>query len=104
MVAAAGFLRRLVGIYIFLCLILLPREKASFAKEISILVLPLQVDVFSFGISMWEILTGEEPYANMHFGAIIGKFILWYLSLVLISNGSAACVMMEGQHNHFHRK
>ncbi|KVI00296.1 Phox/Bem1p [Cynara cardunculus var. scolymus] len=30
------------------------------------------VDVFSFGISMWEILTGEEPYADMHCGAIIG--------------------------------
>ena len=22
---------------------------------------------------MWEILTGEEPYANMQFGAIIGQ-------------------------------
>ncbi|XP_024984188.1 uncharacterized protein LOC112520119 [Cynara cardunculus var. scolymus] len=31
-----------------------------------------KVDVFSFGISMWEILTGEEPYADMHCGAIIG--------------------------------
>lgn len=35
----------------------------------------LQVDVFSFGITMWEILTGEEPYANLHCGAIIGMFL-----------------------------
>lgn len=45
--------------------------------------------MFSFGISMWEILTGEEPYANMHCGAIIGKIMSWtFLSLVLILNGS----------------
>lgn len=29
--------------------------------------------MFSFGVVMWEILTGEEPYSNMHCGAIIGK-------------------------------
>ncbi|XP_059431970.1 uncharacterized protein LOC132165430 [Corylus avellana] len=34
-----------------------------------------KVDVFSFGISMWEILTGEEPYENMHCGAIIGGIV-----------------------------
>lgn len=42
-----------------------------------------QVDVFSFGITMWEILTGEEPYANMHCGAIIGKLFLLIQVIVI---------------------
>ncbi|XWS22398.1 hypothetical protein CRYUN_Cryun29cG0030500 [Craigia yunnanensis] len=34
-----------------------------------------KVDVFSFGIALWEILTGEEPYASMHCGTIIGGLV-----------------------------
>lgn len=40
----------------------------------------VQVDAFSFGIVMWELLTGEEPYANMHYGAIIGLKLTPYSS------------------------
>ncbi|KAE8732377.1 hypothetical protein F3Y22_tig00002237pilonHSYRG02010 [Hibiscus syriacus] len=36
-----------------------------------------KVDVFSYGISMWEILIGEEPYANMHSDAIISKILIY---------------------------
>lgn len=32
---------------------------------------------------MWEILTGEEPYANMHCGAIIGKLKPSSLSFII---------------------
>ncbi|KAH9650174.1 protein kinase domain-containing protein [Citrus sinensis] len=34
-----------------------------------------KVDVYSFGMALWEIITCEEPYANMHCGAIIGYLL-----------------------------
>lgn len=33
----------------------------------------MQVDVYSFGIVMWELLTGEEPYADLRSEEIIGN-------------------------------
>ncbi|PKA59159.1 Serine/threonine-protein kinase CTR1 [Apostasia shenzhenica] len=34
-----------------------------------------KVDVFSYGIVMWELFTGLEPYADLHYGAIIGGIV-----------------------------
>ncbi|XP_021275692.1 uncharacterized protein LOC110410367 [Herrania umbratica] len=34
-----------------------------------------KVDVYSFGIVMWELLTGEEPYADLHSEEIIAGII-----------------------------
>ncbi|KAG9147612.1 hypothetical protein Leryth_007385 [Lithospermum erythrorhizon] len=34
-----------------------------------------KVDVYSYGIVLWELLTGEEPYADLHYGAIIGGIV-----------------------------
>ncbi|KAK3126144.1 hypothetical protein QOZ80_7AG0552300 [Eleusine coracana subsp. coracana] len=34
-----------------------------------------KIDVYSFGIVMWEILTGEDPYDGMHYGGVIGGIL-----------------------------
>ncbi|XP_077221882.1 RAF-like serine/threonine-protein kinase 24 isoform X2 [Tasmannia lanceolata] len=34
-----------------------------------------KIDVYSFGVAMWELLTGEEPYADMHCASIIGGIV-----------------------------
>ncbi|GKV02546.1 hypothetical protein SLEP1_g14978 [Rubroshorea leprosula] len=34
-----------------------------------------KIDAYSFGIVMWELLTGEEPYADMHCASIIGGIV-----------------------------
>lgn len=42
------------------------------------------MDVYSFGIVMWELLTGEEPYENMHYEGIIGThpFVFYLLRII----------------------
>ncbi|KAK6248434.1 hypothetical protein QUC31_019999, partial [Theobroma cacao] len=34
-----------------------------------------KVDVYSFGIVMWELLTGEEPYADLHSEEVLAGII-----------------------------
>ncbi|KAG6481351.1 uncharacterized protein LOC122014406 isoform X1 [Zingiber officinale] len=34
-----------------------------------------KIDVYSFGIVMWELLTGEDPYADMQCASIIGGIV-----------------------------
>ncbi|KAJ7955758.1 Kinase family protein [Quillaja saponaria] len=34
-----------------------------------------KIDVYSFGIVLWELLTGDEPYADMHCASMIGGIV-----------------------------
>lgn len=42
--------------------------------EVIVILSVMQIDVYSFGIVMWELLTGDEPYGDMHCASIIGMW------------------------------
>jgi hypothetical protein len=44
---------------------------------------------------MWELLTGEEPYAELHYGAIIGRRITYAAIIYLILGESNAILVPE---------
>lgn len=39
-------------------------------------VLSMQVDVYSFGIVMWELWTGKEPYEGLNYHALLHQITL----------------------------
>ncbi|CEG35837.1 tkl protein kinase [Plasmopara halstedii] len=47
--------------------------KGAFPNDCSI---PQAVDIFSFGLIMWELTTGELPYADMHSNIEISSYVL----------------------------
>lgn len=50
--------------------------------------------MFSFGIVLWELLTGEEPYADLHYGAIIGNAFIPSMSCSIYLYGITTCVSL----------
>jgi len=44
---------------------------------------------------MWELLTGEEPYAELHYGAIIGTRITYAVIISYILGESNAILVPE---------
>lgn len=80
MEAVASFLKRLmVSTFNLSSFHMTSLSLSLWMQELCILIfVAFQVDVFSFGIVMWELLTGEEPYADLHYGAIIGNTPPWF--------------------------
>jgi hypothetical protein len=46
---------------------------------------------------MWELLTGEEPYAELHYGAIIGMLTTW---AVIVSHHGESNPILVSKHIH----
>ncbi|THG15183.1 hypothetical protein TEA_009956 [Camellia sinensis var. sinensis] len=58
------------------------------------------IDVYSSGIVMWELLTGDKSYTDMHCASIIGSLSITSMGPLDFSQGSVLLVTGEKVYNH----
>ena len=52
----------------------------------------LQVDVFSFGVFLWEIMTGSEPHHDLAYDEIVGELLCAHVFLRRVVDGASQMV------------